>query len=626
MPTKTAHTVSCPSLDKEWVQFHALDISLHKEDGPLNDHTKDLKIQAILEALDKDNLKVVAEYARSSDGLINNNLRQRVWPLFLDSVAYKSSTDKSDSVTATLNGLSTNDLPPHKDENQVLLDIRRLFTVLSHFNSISGPNAAASYTAVLSADDIDRLRKRLFSLIVRVLRNHPCLDYYQGYHDIASVVLLVCSDSGSSANDDSLAYSMLEALSLCHLRDYMISDIGLSVNHLKIIPLVAEHADPVLFNLMRYSNSSFIMSNGSYYDYKFYPALLSILTVFSHNLTNFSQLLMLWDFVLSYQSIAVSMYIYLSALQYRKPQILSELNIDPLHAHASNAFAHVESDKIHSLLSPASLFAHVSDHDLVMILKNARSLIADYPLASLDKSSKTFGQWFGNFNKSSVLLNTSTLAPVPKVNILEETSLADLIDQQEMEQHDETVFDSEIFQKMLELDSMAESVTSFEGDVSSSSRMNLLSSSISSLAGASSAINGKLLANGSSALLKHLFSNSSLEKSKNEKPSFLTFLLLNFYRIGITVGLLGFLVHYLLKNSDSNMKLYVMDRVRPFLLTACLSDILATLRQTALAATRELGLRAGQVVQFATSYHDVNTGIDVTQVGLGRDVVQGFGR
>lgn len=593
-----------PSMDKEWVECHALDISLHKEEGPLNETSRDLKRKAIIEALEKEDPDTVAEYARSSDGLVDNKLRRAVWPVFLGSARpfYEE---------ALLSDLSTNDLPQHKDESQILLDIRRLFTVLSHFNSLGSSNVNSSYTTIFSQDDIDRLRKRLFSLIARVLRKNPCLNYYQGYHDIASVILLVCND-GCSSNDDTLAYQLLESLSLYHLRDFMIPDIGLSINHLKIIPLIAEHSDPLLFSLMCHSNNSFIMSNGSYYDYKFYPALLSILTIYSHDILNFCQLVTVWDFVFSYKSIAASLYIYVSAMQHFKPSILASLKIDNESLLDPSHLKHIEPDQIHSLLSPSKLLSSITDDDLTAILKNARSLIQKYPLAELDDTSSTVGSWFGHYNKSSVLLTTSTLPPTEGTPILDEMSVEELIQQQETEQQAETIHDTEIFQKILEEDSLATSLTTVDDDNSALS--NLISSSISSLAAASSSMNHKI-SHGSTMLLK-LFTGYDDDPDKDSKKAS-SVLLLNFFRVGLTVGFIGLLMHQLLKHTDLNLKDYISDSIRPLLHALHLPDIFHSANKVISSVVEEIGEKAVHTMSFVRDNDAMNTGLDVTQIGLG---------
>ena len=73
---------------------------------------------------------------------------------------------------------------------------------------------------------------------------------------------------------------MLENLAIYHLRDYLISDINLSINHLRLIPTILEIVDNQLFQLIKQTSNSSIQSQGLNYDYKFYQALSSILTIY----------------------------------------------------------------------------------------------------------------------------------------------------------------------------------------------------------------------------------------------------------------------------------------------------------------------------------------------------------
>lgn len=56
----------------------------------------------------------------------------------------------------------------HADESQVLLDVNRSF--------IAFPD--------VSPQDKDKLRIELELVIVTVLRQHPALRYFQGFHDV----------------------------------------------------------------------------------------------------------------------------------------------------------------------------------------------------------------------------------------------------------------------------------------------------------------------------------------------------------------------------------------------------------------------------------------------------------
>ncbi|RKP29433.1 hypothetical protein METBISCDRAFT_18657, partial [Metschnikowia bicuspidata] len=267
-----------------------------------NEQAHDVKLQAIQEALDTNDVSSLTLLARNAEGLQNVPLRAKAWAMLIGS---NLSTSQDQTLLQTLD---FNDLEPHKDEDQVSLDIQRLFTLLTRLNSFSH-EGNFSYTTILTQEEIETMRKRLFCLIIKILRKYPCLNYYQGLHDVASVVLIVCSD----LNDhDEQAFALLESLALYHLRDFMNPHMGLSINHLKLVPLILENVDAAMFQLIRQTSTSYQTTYGGFYDYKFYPALLATLTMYSHDLMNFNHVMLIWDFIFSYGSISVSAYIYVS--------------------------------------------------------------------------------------------------------------------------------------------------------------------------------------------------------------------------------------------------------------------------------------------------------------------------
>lgn len=615
----------------------------------MNEAIKSLKVKAVEEALAARKQNLVAEYSRATEGLVSTSLRARVWPLLLNvDPLEKPHANSSDRLfSSDFSHFGTNDLPPHKDEGQVMLDIKRLFTVMSHFNSLHN-SVNSSFTTILCPDEVEGMRKRLFCLVVRVLRKYPFLNYYQGYHDVASVVLLLYNDVGLS--DDEQAFLLLEKLTVSHLRDFMISDIALSINHLKLIPCIIEEVDQTLFELIRQSSNSFIASNGAYFDYKFLQALLSVLTLFSHDVTNSNHLLVIWDFIFSYNSVAVSLYIYVATIVYFKKHILSQLGVSD-----TDEFLTIDADLVHTLLLPSNLFSGLTDVDLVRILTYAKLLIEDYPFTKFRKFSETYEVWFDDFNRHSVLCTTSKLGYDDRVN-LEQTDFAtnegqtslspnpesaanpnlnyleSLVMLQEEEQRSESAHETDLFQQILEQDSLATSVASLEGD--ESSRMGLLSSSLSNLSAASSAINDKLMRS-SSAFFRKIFSRTGSEEPDELVIKRNTHLNLQsrLYKISFTVGFVGFMIHCLLKNSEAHHS--GVSRVlhgdfggfRPILSLLDISFVKSEIFNFGRELVSGASHVAGDVVTFVRDSEVVNAGLDFTQVGLGslRNSVYAFG-
>ncbi|PWN33160.1 uncharacterized protein FA14DRAFT_56297 [Meira miltonrushii] len=121
----------------------------------------------------------------------------------------------------------------HKDEDQVALDIRRSFIGLGDI-----PLRIVR-------------RKELSAVIVGVLRRHPALNYYQGYHDVVSVLLCVMVPHLESREEDSIQPAnqvTLEAvvdvacrLSLHFLRDAMTENMTPTLGHLKVLRDILRH-------------------------------------------------------------------------------------------------------------------------------------------------------------------------------------------------------------------------------------------------------------------------------------------------------------------------------------------------------------------------------------------------
>lgn len=511
--------------------------------------TSHAKMAAVSEALRCNDLSRLQLLARGPGGLARTLDRAAIWRRFLGIPAPRAAAPE-DQVEPVLSDpllnhssqdfLAFNDLPPHKDEPQVMLDIRRLFTILSHLNAFN-LESNSSYTAILSLDDIEAMRKRLFCLITRVLRTYPSLNYYQGYHDVASVVLFVCNDCPNSSDDD--AFVMLEKLTLLHLRDFMISDISLTINHLKLIPLVLQHADPFLFALISRTSNSYMSTDGTYYDYKFLPALLSILTLYSHDLSNFNHLLEVFDLVLSYNSVAVSVYLYAAALIYFKPRILKSLAVE----HSSTEDFEpdmLDKDLLHSLLSPSSLFADISDENLAEIVRLSESLITRHDIEHLPNSDVTFDVWFKEFNNKSVLLTSSQIGQPISASIISAKEIESLLRIQEDQQSAESSNDAKMLQVAFDnLDSMANSIDSYAETQSPSS---IFSSSLVSLTAASSSLNNTLVATSSTILKKIRALKDPGDEAPYKGPSALA----HFYRLSLTIGFVGFCLHFLIKQTE----------------------------------------------------------------------------
>lgn len=492
---------------------------------------------------------------------------------------------------------SMNDLPPHKDEAQVMLDVKRLFTVISHYNSFNLVTHS-SYTTIFSEEDIEAMRKRLFCLIIRILRKYPSLNYYQGFHDIAGVVLLVCNESSESSDEE--AFRILEVLTLNHLRDFMIQDISLTINHLKLIPLIVEAADPEMFDLMKNINNTYCATGGTFYDYKFLPALLSILTLFSHDLVNTHHLMHIWDYILGHGSVVASAYLYAAFLMNSKAIIFKELGLTE-----DVTYEVIDLDLAHSLLSPKSILSDISELELLKTLEDTTNLIEMHPIDKQANSSNTFDVWFKRFNCNSVVMTSSKLSQIQleKKYIPTPDELETLLNLQEAEQQRESANDADILQQAFDqIDSLSTSINSSFDD--ESTKLSI-SSSLMSLKAVSSSLNHTLI-NSSSNLLRKLTSHEEGTGGGHNPNRDFT---LSIYKLSLTIGFVGVLLHFLLKQSEFGNIL----RLSPKGALHTVAKQVSTFGETNLIKIMN---GVSSAVNTAKEYGPIRDLTDITQVGL----------
>ncbi|KAK7206992.1 rab-GTPase-TBC domain-containing protein [Myxozyma melibiosi] len=239
------------------------------------------KESAIREAVRCRDRRTLVKLARSKGGLVNDSLRKLAWPFLLgcDADAFQDPDWK------VL-------LPAHPEEAQVRLDTDRAF----HFYPESRTPSPATSDDLLRAD-----RDELFDVITHVLRLHPSLSYFQGFHDIAQVLYLVLGRRH--------AVTVLEHLSLTRLRDFMMPDIEPSVDHLSLIPALLAQIDRPLADVLRYTRPHY--------------ALATILTMFAHVVESYSEITLVFDFFFSAADMALPVYLYVVILISRRDELLS---------------------------------------------------------------------------------------------------------------------------------------------------------------------------------------------------------------------------------------------------------------------------------------------------------------
>ncbi|QMW40413.1 hypothetical protein G4B11_003693 [Aspergillus flavus] len=287
------------------------------------------KEDKIRRACEMRDLDALVSYATSEGGFLRDDIRRQAWPILLQSDRDKELGDWED-------------LSPHVDEDQVQLDVNRSFVYY--------PNC--------SDEELASKKDELSFLIKQVLRHYPMMCYFQGYHDIVQVLLLVLGGQ--------MAASAVTRLSLFRIRDYMLPSLSPTVKHLQLIPAIMERADPVLRRHLA--------------DIKPFFALAATLTLYAHDIQEYSDIARLFDFLLAREPV-VSIYLFVAIILSRKKELL-EIPED-------------EPEMLHFTLSklPCPL-------DLEGLISNAVQLFNDYPPESLP-----LGAW-KKIPQTSVLKST----------------------------------------------------------------------------------------------------------------------------------------------------------------------------------------------------------------------------
>ncbi|KAF5096811.1 hypothetical protein D0Z00_002657 [Geotrichum galactomycetum] len=348
-----------------WVEMETHDIgtSIYNEQ-PLTADKRALKRRSLDSAIAADDRSAFKMMAMSREGLVTAKYRRVLWPKLLGVDLRGLEEDESDVVEEsqsddtertqiddnnTIGNVDENEvgsnngppvstleggwhaLPPHPEEEQVRLDVNRSFVF---------------YPMFASDNEREERRRDLFDVIAYVLRRNPALSYYQGYHDVAQVLLLVLGRS--------LAMRVLEHVSLYLLRDFMLPTMDSSIDHLRLLPAIIGAADSDLGQLLAGVEP--------------YYALSSVITVFAHDMDSFDDICTVFDYVFASGSMVVPLYLYVSMVVSRKAELeaLQTTDCDILHSVLS---------QFPSPISPALLFD---------VMARASTLLEIYPPQHLD--------------------------------------------------------------------------------------------------------------------------------------------------------------------------------------------------------------------------------------------------
>ncbi|KAK0718200.1 rab-GTPase-TBC domain-containing protein [Lasiosphaeria miniovina] len=302
------------------------------------------KMKDILEACrwrDLDALRVLAE---SPGGFLKDSIRQKAWPVLL---GLPSAEDGNEPYTAQDDG-SWKELPRHRDEDQVQLDVNRAFIYYPHHQNEA---------------ELEQQKAELSALIVEVLRRYPYLCYFQGYHDICQVLMLVLPTP--------LRAPAVARLSALRIRDFMLPSLAPAIAQLRLIPDILRAADPALWRHLSSTEPFF--------------ALSGTLTMYAHDITTLGEIARLFDVLLAREPV-FSVYMFAAIVRGRRAELFDTPRDEP--------------EMLHSILSklPRPL-------DLDALIADTRALLDAYPPERLRgaRGSPSSSSWRHTISPASVL-------------------------------------------------------------------------------------------------------------------------------------------------------------------------------------------------------------------------------
>ncbi|KAI5290120.1 hypothetical protein KEM54_002396, partial [Ascosphaera aggregata] len=238
----------------------------------------------IVTACEKYDVEELIALATSKGGLLDDGLRKVAWPILIG-----SDGTEGDEASAS----SEKDYSPHKDEQQIELDVNRSFVYY--------PKGWPQYQL--------RNRENGRQNVVGMMDN--TIQAKQSYHDIAQVLLLVLEQPD-------LAVSALERISLFRIRDYMLPSLTPSLKHLDLITEILYRHDKELSRRVSRTQPYF--------------ALAATLTLYAHDIEQYSDIVRLFDFILSHEPV-VTIYLYAAIITMRRDEILSIPPSEPEMIH-----------------------------------------------------------------------------------------------------------------------------------------------------------------------------------------------------------------------------------------------------------------------------------------------------
>mmetsp|Transcript_17727 Transcript_17727/g.53333 ORF Transcript_17727/g.53333 Transcript_17727/m.53333 type:complete len:396 (+) Transcript_17727:445-1632(+) len=224
-------------------------------------------------------------------GLVNHPLRQRVWPLLLGLQPVEDD-DSSSYEEQSCQG--------HRDSQVVKVDVER---------------SLWAFTDGWSDEARGEKRRELARVLTATVANsggRAC--YYQGLHDVASVLLMV--------GGEQLAYRLLCHLTTCQLRDCTRPTMDAVMEQLPLVIHILRQADPELAD---HITTAGILP---------YFALSWYITWFAHDVSALPQVARLFDLFMASHPL-MPLYVGAVAMKAARDQLLAVGGDDPSEVHSA---------------------------------------------------------------------------------------------------------------------------------------------------------------------------------------------------------------------------------------------------------------------------------------------------
>mmetsp|Transcript_29807 Transcript_29807/g.39172 ORF Transcript_29807/g.39172 Transcript_29807/m.39172 type:complete len:441 (-) Transcript_29807:118-1440(-) len=243
------------------------------------------EIEVLLSANPVD-LEALREKAFSVGGFQLQHLRDQAWPKLLQVTSEEGQSFREKIVE-------------HSDTEQVRRDVERS---LWHWHRVRRWGHSR----------LTQKRNKLSDIINAVISAHPGLHYFQGYHDLIGVLLLILSN-------ENVTYAAAERLSLTYHRESMREDFQQVTLQLQLLHPILKYFDRQLFEFLE--------------DVQLEPfyAISWVLTWFAHDISELDLVARLFDVFLSSDPM-FSLYLSAAVLVHRREEILTiEADFGILH-------------------------------------------------------------------------------------------------------------------------------------------------------------------------------------------------------------------------------------------------------------------------------------------------------